>query len=167
MNENTQAYSIDNNIEITAKEKLNYVPIYVIKDNLIFDVGIGDFIAPTFDDIEIATESAGIDVNVRLECDYTDIFINYKEDFAELLQLFLARRIIVDCLYSNEFNTITESNRKNWTNLNIYFSNLIDGYEFTDEKGNYSTKSGVITNIFKQFEGIDEVCFPKLRKIVL
>jgi len=161
LNSTNKAYSFDfcNYIEdfeiksiIIPNNKLNYNSVS----------GVYDLPINAYDSMQIQNY-AMLDFNVSIECDYTDILIENKLKFGQALQYNLARRIITDCLFSNEFNSITEQNQKNWNNLILHFNNLLNGYEFIDAQGNSGRKSGILKDLVKSFEGIDKNCFPRRR----
>lgn len=155
----TNKFYIQYSDNLTVNE-LNYVPIGIKSDYL------DSYNLPAYEYAEINAYSY-FTVKVKIECDYTELLVNNKLKFAELLQISLAKQIISDCLSSKEFNDITESNNKNWQNMLLHFNNLINGYAFTDSYGNSGRKAGLNEEIIQQFEGIDKNCFPKRRIFVL
>jgi len=165
LNETNKAYNIDFEFPQNQKDVL-FSPIKIAKENWNFNTATGLYDLPKLD-IVIMHNSRGLNARVSFDCDYTDLIIRYKSRFAEMLQIQLAKRIIEDCNFTNEFNHITESNRQNWASAILYYNNLLNGYEFTDEQGNSGRGRGIIDEVIISFEGIDKVCFPKRRNFVL
>jgi len=168
LNESNKSYQCKELTEGACSETFMSKSITIPNDYLNFNAVSGNYDLP-IEAIENCDDNDYInfDFYKTTECDYTDIIIENKLEFAQVLQYQLAKRIISDCLFSNEFNTITESNRSNWNNLILHFNNLLNGYEFTDEFGNSGRKKGMIKELVESFEGIDINCFPKRRKIRL
>ena len=163
LHQNNNSYKIDKVSAKSIKKLVNIAPISIDKSYL----DTTNFTLPDTAGISPILYSAGLDLEIEIDCDYTDLIINNKMKFAEALQIQLAKRIIGDCLYTKEFNTVTESNRSRWQSMILYFNNRLNGYEFQDEHGNSGRKEGLIKELIKSFEGIDNVCFPKLRTIKL
>jgi hypothetical protein len=92
----------------------------------------------------------------EINADYTDLIINNKLLFAETLQYMIAKRIVGDCLYTNNNNVITEINRQNWSNLLTFIDMKIMGY--TTDGGNNKVL-GLLDGIVKNFENIDNELF--------
>jgi len=163
LDSDSQAYNIDyDEPNYSIFNNLQFAPCYIASDYL-----DANYKAPDFQRIAITNQSFGLDAKLKVDCDMTDIIIANKMLFAEALQYMLALRIISDCYYSKEFNSITESNRKSWQSLIIHFNNLLNGYEFVDGQGNSGRKAGLIEEIVTMLEGIDYQCFTRRRVMKL
>lgn len=98
--------------------------------------------------------------------DYTGFLVSNKLALAKLFGFYLAKKIINDCLYSKEFNSISESNRLKWERLILNYRNIINGYEFKLENSNGYQK-GVRDDLLSLFQSFNDNLFPKPRKLVL
>jgi len=169
---NIQSFQLDENTEIYEDtdfchsdiDFFSYLPVKISNENLNWNGTSYDL--PNFERYSI-TNGRGLNARFSQECDFTQIIIEYKRYFAETLANQLALRIIQDCNFSKEFNTITESNRVNWSQLILFYNNKLNGYEFEDGQGNSGGQIGLIEEIIRRFEGIDDVCFPKRRNTIL
>lgn len=159
----TKIYECENHYS-GSNDFLDFQSISIPNENLKWNGTTYDL--PNLDSYNV-TNGMGLNARVSLQCDFTSIIIKYKNYFAEALQNQLALRIITDCNFSKEFNAITESNRKNWSNLILYFKNELYGYEFTDADGIPKFQKGILNGIIKRFEGIDKVCFPRMRNLII
>jgi len=101
------------------------------------------------------------------EYDYTEFFNNYAEKMHEIINYYIAIRIISNALYSKEFNQITESNRKQWENMILYWKNNLFGYQFTDKDGNIGRQLGLFDNVFNELQGSSDTLMPKQRKMTI
>jgi hypothetical protein len=165
LSESNEIYKIE--FEQFRNPYTDVTPIYVEKDYHNYNSVSELYDLFNVSKIVLANYSFGLDCRISQEANYNDIIETYANRFAEAIQLTIAKKIIEDCLYTNEFNTITESNRETWQNQLFYINNMLNGYEFEDKKGNSGRKKGVITELVERFEGIDNVCFPKRAKIVI
>jgi len=117
-----------------------------------------------FTEFEIDYYSRGIDCRIAVSVDYTDFFVRNSLLIVDLLQYEIAKKILEDGQNSNEFNAITESNRKSWRERLLFINNLLNGYEFDDGQGNNGHKKGMYQEVLEKLEGCDNSIFVKRMK---
>jgi hypothetical protein len=166
LSEGTKSYRLDYEYN---KDLLffNLMPISISKDNWNYNAGTGVYDLPDEDGITGNCYSFGLNARMSFDADYTDVLIKYKDKFAQALQYQLAKRIIDDCRYSNEFNTVTESNRIKFEALSNDIDNKLKGYTLESPTGQRLVRDGILTEIVNELEGLDNVIFPKRRKMVI
>jgi len=168
LSENTQSYRLD--FDAKRCDYLNYMfisPVNVDKNYINYNSTTGVYDLPTVENIVNDSYSFGLNARISVDADYTDILVKYVDKFAQALQYQLALRIVNDFLYSNEFNHITESNRKLMQELAVSLENKLIGYSLYSPDGRELQRKGIYTEIVEELEGIDKVIFSKRRKMVL
>jgi hypothetical protein len=154
----TKIYELETNRTV---DYVHFTPISIDSEHL---DGVN---LPKLTNICFENRSYGLDFRVSFDVDYTDLILKYYDKFANVLQFQIAKRILEDCLSSNEFNSITESNRNVWTNQILLLNNYLNGYSFQNENIKQGKSIGLMEKLVEQFEGLDDVLFPVRRKMVL
>jgi hypothetical protein len=98
-----------------------------------------------------------------IDVDYTNLLIDNKVRFAELLQYTFALRLVQD-FFSNAFNQIQQSNLEKYKELEKRLKVDLNGFRIETEKS-MGFSNGLVQNLLEEFSGIDNILFPLKRTL--
>jgi hypothetical protein len=164
LSQNNAIYEYRTNILPKIKDFAYIIPVRIDKQYHNYST---DYQCPTITENNLCFNHSNsyigsLGLRLSLVSDYSDIVIKYVSYFAEALQYSLALRIINDCIFTKNFNQVTESQINNWKNIAIFLENKLNGYDFTTSEGR-GHYNGLIETLIQDLEGVDSMVF-KQRK---